>query len=477
MWARQTFSVGWRLPRWDAYSTSPCSVHLSKTALINGPLGRRTPLSRRFLGLLPYCSASVFEAPLGESRSSVINPEYKMNCGSMQCWRTIRQNAQLEVIPYNLNSWRKECARKLKHVPAARLASQRRSYSLNRTRYLNGLVMSPASSPALGSSRSSIRTSIFRELNSLDAAWKQQRCFSASIHILSERTDDVHEETVSRSDFVEKPHTSTSPDPQKSSTSPANFWSHQMYKRPDGGDITVHYCKSLKSAEDVAKHFLQDEVLGFDLEWKAQASAFASIQNNVSLVQVANRERIALFHIAMFRPATGIDDLVPPSLREILESPRITKVGVSIKADSTRVRKYLGINARAIFELSHLHKLVKYCYSDPRLINKRLVNLSDQVEEHFGLPLAKESDVRCGDWTHALTYRQVQYAASDPYACVCLFYAMDAKRKALDPIPPLPAHAELDIPIRIVRDAPVQTDPDEVEVVRTAGGPVAKTIS
>lgn len=54
---------------------------------------------------------------------------------------------------------------------------------------------------------------------------------------------------------------------------------------------------------------------------------------------------------------------------------------------------------------------------------------------------------------------------------------MDAKRKALDPVPPLPAHAELDIPIRIVHDAPVQADLDEVEVVRPTGGPVAKTIS
>ncbi|GES63058.1 ribonuclease H-like protein [Aspergillus terreus] len=250
-----------------------------------------------------------------------------------------------------------------------------------------------------------------------------------------------------------------------------------MYKRPDGGDITVHYCRSVKSAEDVAQHFLHDDILGFDLEWKAQASTQDSIQNNVSLVQLANRERIALFHIAMFRPALDLADLVAPSLRVILESPRITKVGVSIKADSTRVRKYLGINTRAIFELSHLHKLVKYCYSNPRLINKRLVNLSEQVEEHFGLPLAKEDEVRRGDWTHALNYRQVQYAASDPYACLCLFYAMDAKRKALDPVPPLPAHAELDIPIRIVHDAPVQTDPDEVEVVRPAGGPVVKTIS
>lgn len=68
-------------------------------------------------------------------------------------------------------------------------------------------------------------------------------------------------------------------------------------------------------------------------------------------------------------------------------------------------------------------------------------------------------------------------AAADPFACVCLYYAMDAKRKALDPIPPLPAHAELDIPIRIVNNSPVQTETDDVEVVRPTGGPVAKEIS
>lgn len=68
-------------------------------------------------------------------------------------------------------------------------------------------------------------------------------------------------------------------------------------------------------------------------------------------------------------------------------------------------------------------------------------------------------------------------AAADPFACVCLYYAMNAKRKALDPSPPLPAHAELDKPIRIVNSTPVQTEPDDVEAVRPTGGPVAKEIS
>lgn len=34
---------------------------------------------------------------------------------------------------------------------------------------------------------------------------------------------------------------------------------------------------------------------------------------------------------------------------------------------------------------------------------------------------------------------------------------MDAKRRALTPTPPLPAHAELDQPIRLVEDLDVKT--------------------
>jgi hypothetical protein len=40
-------------------------------------------------------------------------------------------------------------------------------------------------------------------------------------------------------------------------------------------------------------------------------------------------------------------------------------------------------------------------------------------------------------------------AATDPYACLCLYHAMEAKRKALNPVPPRPAHAELNLPIRL----------------------------
>ncbi|KAJ6109549.1 hypothetical protein N7486_001784 [Penicillium sp. IBT 16267x] len=225
------------------------------------------------------------------------------------------------------------------------------------------------------------------------------------------------------------------------------FWTHSSQRGPDGQKLIVHYCRTLDSTEEVARLFLDSKVIGFDMEWKAQASAWDSIQSNLSLIQVANEERIALFQIALFKPGQTLKDLVAPSLKQLLESPNITKVGVSIKADATRLRKYLGVEARSIFELSHLFKLVKYGLTQPKLVNKRAVNLSDQAEEHLGLPLEKSEDVRCGDWTRPLNYRQVQYAATDPYACICLFNIMDQKRQAMDFVPPLPAHADLNLPI------------------------------
>ncbi|KAL2010046.1 hypothetical protein VTN00DRAFT_5853 [Thermoascus crustaceus] len=242
------------------------------------------------------------------------------------------------------------------------------------------------------------------------------------------------------------------------------YWNHNLYKK-----VPVHYCKNLKDTEKVARYFLDSRVVGFDLEWKASASFMDPIQQQLSLIQLADEERIALFHVALFRPVKTLDDLVSPSLKKVLESPEITKVGVSISGDSTRLKRVLGIEARGLFELSHLYRLVKYSQSNPKLVNKKLVRLTVQVEEHLGLPLYKEGDVRLSDWTRSLNYDQVQYAASDPYACVCLFNVMEAKRKALNPTPPRPSHLELRLPI-LLADSTVVSEKDDSPGTGQDGG-------
>lgn len=235
---------------------------------------------------------------------------------------------------------------------------------------------------------------------------------------------------------------------------PESFWSYAMYRRPSGDEggreaeekVTVHYCKSAHTAERVCQqYFLNEKVIGFDLEWSVEGYKTASPQKNVSLVQLASQSRVALLHVALF---PNKSHLVPPTLKRIMEDPEITKTGVWIKGDCTRLRKYLGIESRGVFELSHLFRQVKYTRNGRHdLINKRLVSLADQVKETMHLPMFKGQDVRSSDWSKALAMDQIVYSASDAYAAVHLYAMLNHQREKLDPMPPLPFHVEHNQPI------------------------------
>ncbi|KAK3077155.1 hypothetical protein LTS18_011073, partial [Coniosporium uncinatum] len=137
--------------------------------------------------------------------------------------------------------------------------------------------------------------------------------------------------------------------------------------------------------------------------------------------------------------------------------------GVAVKADCSRVTEYLGVTVRGIMELSHMHKLVKHSTSEPRKVDKRLVALAKQVEEHLQLPLSK-GEVRGSDWSLPLNHQQVVYAASDAYAGLRLFDVLEAKRLALDPVPPRPGFAELGLPIQLAKEAEApEEQPDQAE--------------
>ena len=245
-----------------------------------------------------------------------------------------------------------------------------------------------------------------------------------------------------------------------SRTTRAAYWQYSMYESSVGEKVKVIYCKTIEATERIAQLFLDKEVVGFDIEWKPNASFRDGIKKNVALVQLASEERIALFHIARY-PGDGIDNLVSPTFRRIMESEEITKVGVSVKADCTRLLKFLGIQSRGLFELSHLYKLIKHSNGNGKMIDKRLVSLANQVEEHLQLPMWK-GEVRSSDWSQDLGYQQITYAASDSYAGLQLYIIMEAKRKLLMPTPPRPAHAELNLPIELANGHTVVTHDDEV---------------
>ncbi|KAK7967456.1 uncharacterized protein PG986_001733 [Apiospora aurea] len=245
---------------------------------------------------------------------------------------------------------------------------------------------------------------------------------------------------------------------------PESFWSYKMYRGPgkDGSEqpVKVHYCKSRHTTDRVCEqYFMNEKVLGFDLEWVAESSRLQGPQRNVSLIQLASPSRIALFHVACFPKE---DSLVSPMFKKIMEDSNITKVGVWIKGDATRLRTHLGIDSKGLMELSHLYKLVTHSRTgDYKSINKKLIPLATQVEQYLHLPLFKGTNVRSSDWTRPLSIGQVIYSASDAYAGVQLYATFEHHRKQLDPCPPTPHHAELNLPIRFTDGSDLETSSDE----------------
>ncbi|KAL7913825.1 hypothetical protein GGI35DRAFT_226937 [Trichoderma velutinum] len=230
---------------------------------------------------------------------------------------------------------------------------------------------------------------------------------------------------------------------------PEAHWSYTMYHRTgENGkvdNVKVHYCESKATTERVCKeYFLNEDVIGLDLEWMKFARRTDGPRQNVSLIQIASPSRIALIHIAVF---TEKEDFLGPSFRKIMENPSVSKVGVNIIPDCTRLKNHLGVTVRGVFELSHLYRVVKYLPKMPNLVHKGLVSLATQVEDHLLLPLYKGDVVRTGNWMRRLSSQQINYAASDAYAGLQLYYVLEEKRKALVPCPPRPHHAELRLPI------------------------------
>lgn len=229
------------------------------------------------------------------------------------------------------------------------------------------------------------------------------------------------------------------PDPTK----PAPWWSYGLYQGPEGKQVEVLYSKDKARSEQLAKKFLDDPVVGFDMEWPCfvKNSDNPPLQKRIGLIQVANETTVALFHIGL-HPGKTTDEIIAPSLRKLIENAKIAKTGVGILgADFARLRRYFGLNPQGAFELSHLDRLVRFAYGPHHLLDTKMVALAHLVEHHLGLPLGKGA-VRTSNWSKALSQQQIDYAASDAYAGFMLYHCMNAKRVALKPMPSLPVYAD-----------------------------------
>tara|TARA_R110002003_G_scaffold175_6_gene14226 strand:- start:6488 stop:8632 length:2145 start_codon:yes stop_codon:yes gene_type:complete len=219
------------------------------------------------------------------------------------------------------------------------------------------------------------------------------------------------------------------------------WWSHRLYRGPSNKPVQILYSKTKEDSETIARHFLNESVVGFDMEWPWNDWKRSDLQNKIGLIQIATEDKIALFHIGLHSGKTT-DDIIAPSLRKIIESPKIGKLGVGVlSADFARLRRYFHLNPQGAVELSHLYRLTKFGGYKPELVSTKLVSLARLVEDQLGHPLYK-GDVRTSNWSKPLSNDQINYAAGDAYAGYMLYHCMNFKRVRMKPSPPLPMHAE-----------------------------------
>ncbi|KAI1143751.1 hypothetical protein F5Y05DRAFT_362419 [Hypoxylon sp. FL0543] len=222
---------------------------------------------------------------------------------------------------------------------------------------------------------------------------------------------------------------------------PRKWFDHSYYRGPGNQSVQILYSSSRSHSEVIAQGFLNEPVLGFDMEWPVDADKRPRLQDKIALIQIACERKIALFHIARHDGETS-EDLIAPSLRRIIESVNILKTGVAVlNADFSRLEKHFHLHPRGAFELSHLHHLVTTKSHNSGKVTSKLCALSKQVEHHLGLPLYKGS-VRTSNWSSPLDDDQKTYAANDAYVGFMLFHCMNAKRLQMSPVPSLPKLAE-----------------------------------
>ncbi|CAG5160391.1 uncharacterized protein ALTATR162_LOCUS5807 [Alternaria atra] len=247
---------------------------------------------------------------------------------------------------------------------------------------------------------------------------------------------------------------------------PKRWWSHRLYRGPGDKEVDILYSKTKAQSEIYAKQFLDEPVIGFDMEWPWNDWKKNDLQNKIGLIQIATEDKIALFHIGL-HPGKTSEDIIAPTLKRILEDPKIGKVGVNVlKADFARLSRFFRLEPKGAVESSHLYRLVKFGPGKPELVSVKLVSLAHQVEEQLGLPLFK-GDVRTSNWSKPLSKDQINYAAGDAYAGFMLYRCMNAKRLAMKPTPPMPIHAEKYPSGKASRDDPILLDVGDGTTITT----------
>lgn len=172
-----------------------------------------------------------------------------------------------------------------------------------------------------------------------------------------------------------------------------------------GGGIVV--IDTVAGLEKACQYLGNQQIIGFDTE--SRASFQKGVVNRISLLQLSTDERTYLIRLCKVR-------LEKPLLK-ILETNRITKVGLSIDGDIRELGTLKKLRPRGFVDLQKI--VPQYGITDLSLLKIAAIVLGRRISKAQ----------RLSNWEAAqLTEAQQLYAATDAWVCTEIYKRLTEQR-------------------------------------------------
>lgn len=159
--------------------------------------------------------------------------------------------------------------------------------------------------------------------------------------------------------------------------------------------------------EAACRDLATQAVIGFDTE--TRPSFRAGVSFKVSLLQLATRERCYLFRLNRI-------PLAKPILK-LLENPAISKIGADVAGDLRALRQLRHFRDGGFVDLQQIAP--RWGIEEKSLRKLAALTLGKRVSKAQ----------RLSNWEGAtLTDKQQLYAATDAWACICIYEALMAQK-------------------------------------------------
>jgi ribonuclease D len=170
-----------------------------------------------------------------------------------------------------------------------------------------------------------------------------------------------------------------------------------------GGIVVVDRPDQIDGACD---ELLREPLLGFDTE--SRPAFQKGVVNRIALLQLSTPEKCYLFRLNKIR--------LDKAILKILESPRVTKVGLSVAGDIRELETLRHFRPKAMVDLQTLAPM--HGIRELSLLKIAAIVLGGRISKAQ----------RLSNWESVqLTDNQMLYAATDAWACLEIFNRLGAK--------------------------------------------------